>query len=295
MKRSKYLIVLLIIIIFAISCTTVKQEVQPRVAVTEKAISIKNGGHIIPAILTIPEGEGKCPAIIMLHGTGSNKDEAGDAYKMLAPKLAKEGIATIRFDFPECGDNTVKYSNYSNSYAIAETEAVRTYLLENKDIDAKRIGVLGWSQGGSDALLVAGANPKAYKSVATWAGALSPSLESMVTPEMRKQIENTGLADFDMGFRPVVKLSKQWLEELTTYNVLTYAKKIQAPIGSIHGTVDDTVPYSDSEAVQAIAKNKLSKLIPIEGADHLYGVFSGDLTTYKILAEATINWFKETL
>ena len=67
---------------------------------TETDIMIPAGDHDIPATVTVPVGaEGELfPAVVMLHGNGSTRHEAGNAYDYTAPAMAAAGIATIRFD-----------------------------------------------------------------------------------------------------------------------------------------------------------------------------------------------------
>ena len=74
-------------------------------AYQETVVSIDAGDHQIPATICVPtEGE-NFPAVVMLHGTASNRDEAGGGYKIAAPILAeKYGVATIRIDFMGNGD-----------------------------------------------------------------------------------------------------------------------------------------------------------------------------------------------
>jgi len=70
-------------------------------AYTEFVAYIPNEGRMIPATVCLPAGQSgeTFPAVVMLHGTGSSRDEAGNGYKMLAPYMAQNGIASIRFDF----------------------------------------------------------------------------------------------------------------------------------------------------------------------------------------------------
>ena len=74
---------------------------------TEQDIFITAGDHEIPATLTLPKGKAdeKFPAVVMLHGNGSNRHEAGMAYDYTAPEMARAGIATIRFDYIGNGDS----------------------------------------------------------------------------------------------------------------------------------------------------------------------------------------------
>ena len=82
----------------------------------------------------LPAGEGPFPAVVMLHGTGSTKDEAGDGYKAAAPVLAeKYGIATIRIDFPGNGDSTAVayYFDGVNWVQTTNVNACRQQIPEN--------------------------------------------------------------------------------------------------------------------------------------------------------------------
>lgn len=70
-------------------------------AYTEEVVSIQAEGYTIPATLTLPSGADNAtfPAVVMCHGNGSNRSEAGGGYDLLAPELAKQGIASLRFDY----------------------------------------------------------------------------------------------------------------------------------------------------------------------------------------------------
>ena len=83
---------------------------------------------------------------------------------------------------------------YTNKEAVRETQIVADYLSEMDEIDGSRIGLLGWSQGGTDVLLAASDNDT-YKSVATWAGALI--IGDMATDEMRDEANKTGQTLYD--------------------------------------------------------------------------------------------------
>ncbi len=91
-------------------------------AYTEENILIDAGDHQIPATVTLPVGaEGQLfPAVIMLHGNGSTRHEAGNAYDFTAPEMAKAGIATIRFDYIGNGDSTSDYIDFTFDKAVSD-------------------------------------------------------------------------------------------------------------------------------------------------------------------------------
>lgn len=76
---------------------------------TAEDIMIAAEDHEIPATLTIPEGDGPFPLVVMCHGNGSNRHEAGNGYDMAAEEMAKRGIASLRFDYIGNGDSKTDY------------------------------------------------------------------------------------------------------------------------------------------------------------------------------------------
>ena len=118
---------------------------------TETAVSIEvpetDGipAHTVPAIVTVPDGEGPFAAVVMLHGTGSDKHEAGMGYDYAAPVLAKAGIATIRFDFMGNGESTASYADYCYSSANIDAKAAADYVAALENVNADKIGIMASS------------------------------------------------------------------------------------------------------------------------------------------------------
>ena len=150
----------------------------------EHFVTLQGEEYEIPATVCMPTSEGKHPAVVMLHGTGSTRDEAGDGYKHAAPVLAaKYGIATIRIDFPGNGESTADYMQYTFDTAVADAVCAAQYMMSLDAIDPELIGVMGWSQGGTDALLACGRHPEIFKSIVTWAGAPDMMLDGFFSQE----------------------------------------------------------------------------------------------------------------
>ena len=144
----------------------------PTVAIGAK----EQGGipaHTIPGTLCAPKNtEGKkLPAVVMLHGTGSSRDEAGGGYALAAPRMAQAGIVTLRIDFMGSGDSAADYRDYNYSSASIDAKAAADYLASLDYVDPDKIAVLGWSQGGTNALLAAADHPDTFRTVITWSGA----------------------------------------------------------------------------------------------------------------------------
>jgi dienelactone hydrolase len=259
---------------------------------SEETISIPHGDHEIPAVLTLPEGAGKFPAVVMLHGYGSNKDEAGNGYKLIAAELAKKGIASLRIDFMGNGDSKADFVDFDPDKGASDADAAAAYLVSRKTINPGKIGIMGWSMGGGIAALSAGRNG-IFKSLVTWAGA--PDLTGVFDDEGYEEAKKNGFVTATFDWRPPLNLGLAAYEGARNIRILEELSKSTAPVLAINGSEDTVVPPETAGAIAAASKNKESKAVIIDGADHTFNIFSGDLRAFNELSDVTIGWFLSTL
>ena len=261
----------------------------------ETVVSIDAGDHQIPATVCMPTAEGTYPAVVMLHGTGSNRDEAGGGYAYAAPVLAeKYGVATIRIDFMGNGDSTADYTGYTFESAVADAGAAAEYSAAQENIDGEHIGVMGWSQGGTDALLAAGQHPEIFKAVVTWAGA--PDLSDMLPDELYAEAQKNGYFTMEFDWRDSLNVSLQWCEDVKNVNVLDVFTGFDSPVLAIHGTEDTTVDPDWSNKIAGTSTNEASGTCFIEGMDHTFNVFTEeDLHSLYTAIDATGEFFAANL
>ena len=264
---------------------------------TETIVVIGTENYGIPATVCLPAGEGPFPAVVMLHGTGSTRDEAGNGYAYAAPVLAeKYGIATIRIDFPGNGDSTADYMLYTFRSAVADAKAAADYMAALDVIDGDRIGVMGWSQGGTDALLACAWEPGTFKSLVTWAGAPDMMLDGFFAQEDYEEAKANGFFVMEFDWRENLNVSLQWCDDVANTDVLgEFAAGYTGPVLAIAGLSDDTVDPEWSSRIAAASANEASGTHFIEGMDHTFNVFTGDLTALYDAIDATGAFFAETL
>ncbi len=285
MKKA---LTLMIALAFLLTASVSLGETSP--SGEDTAVTIPGEKWSIPATVYLPEGDGPFPLVIMYHGTGSSRDEAGNGYKMLAPKLAEAGIASVRFDFVGNGESAGDYKNYTLTSGMADGETVLAYMLETGKIDPERIGALGWSQGGTVAMLAVSRNP-AFKSLVTWAGAVDMSF---YMADQYEDAKANGFTEMTFEWRDPLNLSIDWFEEVRSIKLADELKNFKGAALAIAGSLDDVVPLTDMDVIVESAGGKAEKFL-LEGADHTFNVFSGDLSAYETLAEKTVGWFKDTL
>lgn len=290
---KKGLLITASVLVLAVSCA--KGPVQNiEYSYTEETVFIENGDHKIPAIITLPIRE-KSPLVVMAHGYGSNKDEAGDGYKTIAPVLAKKGIATIRFDYVGNGESAEDYVKFDLNVGVSDADACAQYAIANYSIDKNKVGIMGWSMGGTVALLAAGRNPL-YKSVVTWAGAVDLVSSDVYTDEAWEEAKQNGYALATFDWREPLKLSEKSFEVARSLDVLAEFAKSKAAALAIAGSIDTTVDPKWAKEIAGAAQNKKSTFTYIEGAEHTFDVFEEEPhPLFNQVIESTLGWFLKTL
>ena len=258
--------------------------------------------HEIPATLTLPVSaskDAKVPGVVMLHGTGSNRDEAGMGYALAAPRMAADGIATLRIDFMGNGGSTASYRDYNYTSAVIDAKAAADYLAGLETVDGGNLGVMGWSQGGTDALLAAEAHPGTFQAVVTWSGALELNGASLFAgtsfEDAYAQAKKEGFYTMTFDWREPLELGERWFQEVAETNILKVTADIKAPILAINGKDDTTVTPDNAEKIVKAAANADSQLLLVDNCDHTYNVFSGDFTALYQTVDATAAFFQAQL
>jgi len=117
---------------------------------------------VLAGTLTLPEKNGKFPAVILISGSGpQNRDEELFGHKpflVLADYLTKKGIAVLRFDDRGTAKSTGDFGNATTYDFATDVEAAIKYLQKRKEIKRNSIGLIGHSEGGIIAPLIASKN-----------------------------------------------------------------------------------------------------------------------------------------
>ncbi|MGZ3767662.1 MAG: alpha/beta hydrolase family protein [Mucilaginibacter sp.] len=125
------------------------------------------------ATFTRPNGDGKYPAVIIISGSGT-QDRDGTIfghklYWVLADYLTKNGIAVLRVDDRGAGKSTLG-KNIANATSLDfsyDVESSLNYLETRTDVDKKHLGLIGHSEGGIIAPMVA-ARRKEVNFIVLW-------------------------------------------------------------------------------------------------------------------------------
>ena len=137
------------------------QEPKPPYPYDEEEVSYENkrDGVKLAGTLTLPRGKSSFPAVILITGSGAqNRNEEMLGHKpflVLADYLTRQGIAALRVDDRGVGGSTGSVSNSTSENFGFDVLAGIEFLKNHKGVNPKQIGLIGHSEGGLIAPMVA--------------------------------------------------------------------------------------------------------------------------------------------
>ena len=224
------------------------------------------GDHRVPGTLVMPAataGE-QVPAVLLLHGDLSSRDENGDMFVRLADALSARGIASLRIDFAGSGDSEEPDLDLSYPNMVDDATAALDYLAQDAAVDPTRIAVLGLSRGGSIAATVAGTVP-GVAALVSWSGAVSNGVDE--DPDAHQDARDNGWVTVDLGDREF-RLSVAWFDTIEQSHPLDDVVGYRGPVLAVVGSDDDIVPPEVSEIFIEDSASPDKTLHVIDGADH---------------------------
>lgn len=256
------------------------QTPQPPLDYTTQEVSFENktAGAVLSGTLTWPEGyDGKkpVPVVIMVSGSGlQNRDEEVFGHKpflVLADRLARNGIASLRYDDRGTGKSTGDVSKATTSDFMKDA-AAGLELLRSMDGKFSRVGVIGHSEGGLIAFMLAADGRTDFivsmagtgvKGDTIIAGQSNDALRrtgrlaNVTATDIRKQAETGGNA---------------WLRYFVDYDPADVIASTTCPVMALNGTMDTQVrPRLNLDRIKSLlphnAKNSIKEY---DGLNHLF-------------------------
>jgi len=260
---------------------------------TEREVTVGADEWKLPATLTVPNGKGPFPALVLVHGSGPNdRDESVGAAKVfrdLAEGLASRGIAVLRYE-----KRTKVYPNQcaaDPSFTMTKEtveDALRAAALlrGEKDIDPRRVFVLGHSQGGYMIPRIAARDPGLAGAIVL-AGNVRPleeliveqteylaSLQGPLTAEDRQR-----LAAIKQNPLALLHLPAHYVLDLKGYNPAAEAKKLGLPLMILQGGRDYQVSLLDFALWKAALEGRKNVALRVyPNLSHLFQAGEGEST-----------------
>ena len=259
-------------------------------------LTYESRGVQVPATLVTPDGAESYPMVVLCHGHGGSREE-NVGFAAIADALADLGVASIRMDFPGCGESTESFQNNTLSNMKADVNAAIEYVKANTG--AEKIGLFGYSMGGRIVLELLAEGAAADAAVLLAPANDNADLKNLFGGEegyeaLRATANADGFATFTTIYGQVQELSAEWFADLDVYaNAAEEAAKVYTnPAFVIWGADDEAVAPAVSEAV---ATTLGAITLEATGEGHGYGFYSEDATVREIVALCTADFFAEKL
>jgi len=265
-------------------------------------VSFESRGVVVPATYVRPAVGGAIPfpVVILLHGHGGTRDEAG-GFRRLAETLARRGIATIRPDFPGCGQSSEPFTHNNLSNMLADARAALAYVRQRSDTDPGRTGIVGYSMGARVAMLLF---PEGFEAAALWAPAGLDGPDAVFPlvggqsryVELRDRARNTGDATFVTPWGQQQTLGRQWFDDLESYRPMAAVRSFTGALFVISGAGDVIIGPEIARAVAAAAgSGNRARLEVVPGAGHGLGFYDDGPAVSEHVIRTTVEFLVSEL
>ncbi len=267
----------------------------------EREVQIGASPWELPGTLTLPNGLGPFPAVVLVHGSGPNDRDEGigpnKMFKDLAWGLASRNIAVLRYDKRTRvhGKEMVAMANgfTVNEETVDDARAAVALLAKQPEVQAKRIFVAGHSLGGYLAPRIAEGDPQ-VAGLVVMAGSTRPledllveqvryavGLSGKTTPEGEKQIaraEKTAADWRNPDLKPGmtvdfmgIPMPASYVLDLRAYHAAETAARLKLPILILQGDRDYQVGAADLNGwKQALEKKPTITFKTYPTLNHLF-------------------------
>lgn len=263
----------------------------------------KDGVHLA-GTLTIPHGEGKYPAAVLISGSGAqDRDESLMGHKpfwVLADHLSRKGIAVLRVDDRGIGGSTGSTANSVGEELARDIASSVEFLRAHPRISADRVGLIGHSEGGvlgprvaaSDrriafVVMMAGTGVPGHEIIREQSAAmlrasgsrsatldaaaeqqdafLEALLASSTIEEAREALESGPHAEAAAAVTP-------WYLDFIRYDPIPALERVRCPVLVLSGTLDLQVLAAQNlpPIRKALSRNGSVEVRRLEGLNHLF-------------------------
>ncbi len=171
----------------------------------------------ISGTITLPNSNEQHPAVILIAGSGPNdRDETIFGHKpfwVIADYLTRNGIAVLRYDKRGVGKSTGRYETATTKDFAEDAKAAIAYLKSRADIDKSSIGIIGHSEGGIIAPMIA-SKQKDVKFIVLMAGMGTKGID-LIMEQNKIGMEHQNIEQENID--ELLKLTQQTLEGLSQW------------------------------------------------------------------------------
>ena len=286
----------------------------------EESVSFTNAGYTFNGTLTLPENYTKqTPVVLKVTGSGQqNRDEELFEHKpfaVIADALARQGIASLRYDDRGWGDKSVNFANFTTDDFRQDAAAALPLLRKRFN----KVGILGHSEGGTIAMMLAAEGKTDFivslagmaisgketlvmqdhqamsaiglpkDIVDSYCATISNILNEIAKGKKTSEITIDGVPD---NLKPILKKSLEqanspYIRHFITVDASKQLSKIKCPVLALNGTKDTQVDCAaNTTLLEKGLINSKHTIKKIEGVNHLFQhCTTGNVVEYQQIEE----------
>lgn len=289
----------------------------------EESVSFTNAQYTFNGTLTLPENYSKnTPVVLMVTGSGQqNRDEELFIHKpfaVIADALARQGIASLRYDDRGWGDKSVNFADFTTD-DFRQDAAAAIPLLRKR---FNKVGILGHSEGGTIAMMLAAEGKADFivslagmaisgketlimqnrqamtaiglpkETVDSYCNSISKALDEIASGKKANEIN---IDDVPVALKPVtIKALQQadtpYIRHFLTVDAGKLLPEIKCPVLALNGTKDTQVDCdANTTRIEKGLANCKHSIKKIDGVNHLFQHCNTGIVTEYQQIEETIS------
>lgn len=219
----------------------------------------------VAGTLTMPaHAQGaRMPAVVLITGSGAqDRDEAIPSignyqpFREIADTLSRRGIAVLRLDDRSIGGTDAGPPTATTADFADDIRAAIAWLRALDDIDPSRVGLVGHSEGGIIApmiavtdttvraiVLIAG-TAKTGRAISTFQRRNAVEHDATIAPAMRDSVMRSSNRAVEALFT-----APGWYHFFADYDPIPTAGRVRAPTLILQGETDQQVPPEQADAL----------------------------------------------
>jgi uncharacterized protein len=230
----------------------------------QEAVRVQSGRVVLAATLVLPAGDQPHPAVVLVSGA---QDGVYAPSHPMVQRLARDGIAVLVLGKRGVGESTGSWRRESFEQRAEDVERALELVRGRPEVDARRVGLIGHSQGGWIVQLVAAANPD-IPFVVMLAGPGQTVFDQILTDE-RIHLERRGAAPEVVEQKnrrlrkqlralsataPVCRaLRAHYLCHIIRFDPTPAIEQMRMPVLALYGELDPEVPPVPNVALVSAA------------------------------------------
>ena len=237
---------------------------------TAQDVTVPGPAGTLAGTLTLPRNaRGRLPAVITITGSGpEDRDENIGAvapgyrpFRQVADTLTRRGIAVLRMDDRGTGASGGQFRGATSEDFSRDIEAGIAWLRARPDIDPDRIGIVGHSEGGIIAPMIAARDPR-LRAIAIMAGPAYTGrriLRFQVRYGLQRDSALSGARLDSAVERTMVRIdssaaSDPWIRLFLDYDPVATAHKVRTPVLILQGATDQQVTAEQAPLLEQAFK-----------------------------------------